>query len=118
MQENISLKTLASGAVEERFNDALVEVLKNIVDPNTEFKTKRKIVLTVTFSPVESRDFAAINCDAKMTLAPQKTVTTGLFIGIDQKGVAVAAEMLKQAPGQLFVDEKNKVVDLKKSNTK
>lgn len=103
--EEIQISTLAGGAVEERFNDALQEVLENIQDPNTDAKKKRKITLTVTFEPKESRDFTGVDFQVKTTLQPAVPVQTGLIIGIDGKGHAVAAEYSRQIPGQTFVDE-------------
>lgn len=105
MSEKITLGTLAGGAVEERFTDELQNVLKNIMDPNTDWKSKRKINLAITFEPTEDRDFSRVTFNVKSVLSPQKTVTTALYIGKDGKGRAVAEEMMKQSPGQLFVDE-------------
>ena len=42
MEKMINLETLADGALAEKVNIALKEVLSNIADPNTEWKTKRK----------------------------------------------------------------------------
>lgn len=42
--EKITLNNLANGALEERFNDVLANVLENIVGPNTDHKKARKIV--------------------------------------------------------------------------
>jgi len=115
MDEKITLETLAGGAVEERFNDALQEVLANIIDPNTDYKAKRKIQMTVTFNPREKRDFSVIDCGVKVTLAPQKSVETAIYIGRNGKGQAVAAEMAKQAAGQIYIDDKSgEVIDLQK----
>lgn len=115
MSEKVSIATLASGAVEERFEDELQNILKNIMDPNTEWKPKRKINLTVVFEPTEDRDFSRVTFNVKSVLAPQKAVATALYIGKDGKGRAVAAEMLKQVPGQVFIDDKTgEVVELQR----
>lgn len=109
----VSLETLAGGAVEERFTDELQNVLKNILDPNTEWKTKRKINLSITFEPSEERTFSRVTFDVKSTLTPQKTVATALYIGKDGRGRAIAEEMMKQNPGQMFVDqETGEIVNL------
>lgn len=113
-EERISISTLAGGAVQERFEEELQKVLQNIMDPNTDWKKRRKIQLNVEFDPNEEREFSTINCNVKSTLAPQKTVSSGLFIGKDGKGRAVAAEVVKQTPGQIFVEPSTgEIVDLK-----
>lgn len=72
----VGIETLAAGAVPERFNDALAEVLANIDDPNTEPKAKRKIRLDIVFSPSEGRDSAAIDVRVQTTLATVRPVGT------------------------------------------
>lgn len=108
----VSISTLAAGAVEERFNDGLQEVLTNIIDPNTDWKKKRKIVMTITLLPNEERNLSFVDCDVKITTAPQKTVRTALYIDEDGRGKAVAAEMVKQAPGQTYIGDHGEIIDL------
>lgn len=43
--EKLSLETLMQGAVQEKFENELKRVLENIMDPNTDFKKKRKLFL-------------------------------------------------------------------------
>ncbi|WP_314881384.1 hypothetical protein [Filifactor alocis] len=40
--EKLSLETLMQGAVQEKFENELKRVLENIMDPNTDFKKKKK----------------------------------------------------------------------------
>ncbi|WP_257279280.1 hypothetical protein [Clostridium botulinum] len=40
MEKMINLETFADGALAEKINMALKEVLENIADPNTDYKTK------------------------------------------------------------------------------
>lgn len=116
MAGQISLSTVANGAIEERINIALQEIVNNIVDPNTDYKKKRKLSITMTFTPREDRDFTSVAFDVKPTLAPQKTVETGLLIDFDGNGEAVAAEYRKQAPGQTYIDDNSNIRNL--SNAK
>lgn len=103
MQE-VRLDTLLGGAIEERFDDALQEVLQNIMDPNTDHKTQRKITLEIKFKANEDRDETEIDFQVKNKLAPPKPLGSRLLIG-KEKGKAVAVEYSKQIPGQLNVDE-------------
>jgi len=53
--ETVSLDNLGGGAAVEKFNDELVEVLRNIQDPNTSPTAMREIKLTVSLKPAEDR---------------------------------------------------------------
>lgn len=115
-EQKVTIGTLAGGAVQERFEIELQKVLQNIMDPNTDWKKKRTITLSVTFDPTEERSFSTINCAVKSTLAPQKLVSSGLFIGKDGKGRALAAEVVKQTPGQIFIEPNTgEIIDLKRN---
>ncbi|MDB2123699.1 hypothetical protein [Clostridium paraputrificum] len=50
MENMINLESFADGALAEKVNIALKEVLANITDPNTEYKTKRKLTIDMTFT--------------------------------------------------------------------
>lgn len=113
--DQVSISTLANGAVEERFNRALANVLENIQDPNTDYNKKRAITVKVTFVPNEQRDLAQVDFEVKETLVSAKTVKTALMIGTDGTGQPVAAEYVKQIPGQIFVNEETgEIVDFQK----
>lgn len=117
---DLNFDTLANGALKERFNDAMSEVLSNIVDPNTEAKKVRKITLTLSFHPNEKRDFSNISFTVKPTLVPPVAVDTKIFIDRDLKGKVIAAEVHKILPGQMVIEdaapEENKVIPMQKTN--
>lgn len=96
---NINLDNLAEGAVREKFNNALKEVTKNILDPNTKASSKRTITLKLTFEPGEDREIADVTVDYSTKLAPVKGVSTRFVIGTDGSDV-IASEYKKQVPGQ------------------
>lgn len=96
---NINLDKLAEGAVGEKFNNALKEVTKNILDPNTKATAKRTITLKLTFEPGEDREIADVTVDYSTKLAPVKGVATRFVIGTDGSDV-IASEYKKQIPGQ------------------
>jgi hypothetical protein len=96
----INLEQFADGALSEKMNMALREVLANIADPNTEWKTARKLTLDMTFRSGEDRELAEVSIVAKPKLAPAKPLTTKIVIGIDGKGGILASEYKKQVPGQ------------------
>lgn len=107
MEKMINLETIADGALAEKVNIALGEVLANIADPNTEWKTKRKLTIDITFVAQEDRELALLDIQTKTKLAPAKSVGTKILIGTDGKGGIIASEFGKQVPGQsvMRVDE-------------
>ena len=83
---NLSLETLAAGAAQELFEDALKEVVANIHDINCDGKAQRKLTLEFTFKPNErDRSNCVIGIKAKPTLAPRSEFITDLRLGIDEK---------------------------------
>lgn len=107
MENMINLEEFADGALAEKMNGALKEVLENIADPNTDFKLKRKLNLEMTFVSGEDRELAEVSVVAKTKLAPNKPIATKIVIGTDGKGGILASEYKKQVPGQsvMRVDE-------------
>ena len=107
MKNMINLEEFADGALAEKVNMALREVLANITDPNTDWKIKRKLTLDISFSAGEDRELAMLDIVAKTKLAPAKPLSSKIVIGTDGKGGILASEYKKQVPGQsvMRVDE-------------
>ena len=99
----MSLDDIMDGAITERFNHVLRQVLDNIADPNTAPEKIRKITLTLAIKPNEERDIATITAEAKPTLVPRKSVGTVVSL-FEQDGVTLAAELTKQLPGQMDIE--------------
>ncbi len=100
----INFSTLANGAVEERFQQELKNVFANILDPNTESKTKRTLTLTLTISPSEARNINGVDFSVKSKLASVKSVSSAFLIDEDGEGKIVSSELLKQVPGQTTIE--------------
>ncbi|WP_315080809.1 replication terminator protein [uncultured Clostridium sp.] len=107
MENMINLETFAEGALAEKVNMALKEVLGNITDPNTDWKIKRKLTVDMTLTTGEDRELTEVNIIAKTKLAPSKALSAKIVIGTDGKGGVLASEYKKQIPGQstMRVDE-------------
>lgn len=119
----IDFSTLAKGALDEKLNAALKDVIENLLDPNTDHKTKRKIVVDMKFTTDDTRELAGIEVSTKVSLAPSMPVATKMLIGRDfNTGQIVAKECDNQILGQVEatdVIEKtdaNKIVDLRANN--
>lgn len=106
----INLNTVANGALLEKANQAMKQIIENIIDPNTDATKTRKLTMTVTLKPNENRDLAPATIDVKASLAPAKGVNTNFILGEDSAG-ATGAEMKSGIPGQMFIDQEGDIAD-------
>lgn len=96
----MTLTTICGGAVEEKFQSALSDVTRNILDPNTDPKKKRTITIRLTLS-LSKTDVGAIDVKADVTkkLEPHKAAKTSLLIDMEPGGDYV--RLIEHAPGQI-----------------
>lgn len=102
---NLNLSKLASGGVQEIFDMEIEKLLDNIQDPNTEADKPRKLTLTLTLVPDESRELIKLDSQIKLALAPTKSVTTNLISGTNINGEVEAQELKSGMPGQMYMDD-------------
>lgn len=114
MPEKINVLELAQGAIAEQINNELGKVLANLMDPNTDTKTKRKLTVTLEFKPDENRESVDCAAQAKATLAPVKAIQTRLILDTDHMGRPVAAE-LNRDKGSALAGEVEKELKLVRS---
>lgn len=101
---NFDLSSIAKGGLQEKVDRALAKVTKNILDPNTETKKKRKVTINITLAPDDNRYTVDVDTDVKVTLAPDVGVSTILLVDEDN-GVPVANELKSGAVGQTYIDD-------------
>lgn len=124
MGKMINLEKFAGGALSEKFNVAFQDVIKNIADPNTSHKAKRKLVVELIFEPTEDRELSMVGIHTKTTLAQPKGVGTRIMIDSDGEGGIIASEYNNQIKGQQYmvVDQETGEIldknDLEKSGIK
>lgn len=106
-KNEVLLSELNEGALQERFNFELAQVVKNILDPNTDPEKKRKITIDVTVLSDEYREDLVFDVQVKSKLAPRDNVTSRVLIGKDAKGEVIANELKSGQRGQMFFDEKD-----------
>mgnify|MGYP006916218943 CR=1 FL=1 len=105
----VNLEEFAGGALQEKFDDAMEKVLTNLMDPNTPWKSKRKISVEITFTQNEDRDDTVVNVSVVPKLAPVKPIETMMAIGKDlATGKVFAEEYGKQIRGQMTLDDYEK----------
>lgn len=85
MAKKLSLDQFAGGALAEKVNQSFSQVMKNMQDPNTSFKDKRKITIELTFDQTEERDKCNCVVSVKTKLATVLPTQTQFFTGKDLK---------------------------------
>lgn len=101
--EEITLYNLVGGALDAQFLEALENVARNIDDPNTEPTAKRKLVVTLTFTPSEQRTSAQLHCEVVTKLPGRVPLQSTAFFGYDKvTGRYVAREF---NPRQMTLSE-------------
>lgn len=105
MEQRIQrLDDLMNGAMTERFNRELSQVMRNIQDPNTDARAKRKITITLEFAPNERRDMATLKMDISSRIAPSAAISQAVFLHVDDTGEVSATEVVSELPGQQSMD--------------
>ncbi|KZL88761.1 replication terminator protein [Clostridium magnum] len=94
-EKMLNLETLAGGGFAERVNQAIKEVMENISDPNTPWKTKRKVTIDMVFESKEDRDITNIDIVTKVKLAPKESIHTKILIDRNLDGEIIGAEFKK-----------------------
>lgn len=103
---SMELANIGLGAVAEKFQDELQKVIANILDPNTEAKTRRKITLVFDFEPnPENRDMCGFSVSAESKLAKTKAYENVVRVGMDIEGNTDATELMTQQQQSLFDNE-------------
>ncbi|MGI1768432.1 hypothetical protein [Streptococcus uberis] len=104
----LDLSAIGEGGLQEKVDKELEKVFDNILDPNTDTKTARKLTITLTMKPDDTRQTVATGMEVKSTLAPQTGVATTVLVG-QKDGKVYANELKSSIPGQMYFDEKGEV---------
>lgn len=130
--DDINLKDLVGGALQEKFSNSFERVLENMQDVNTPYKPKREINIKISFTQNESRDDVMATVKVSEKLAPQGEMITHFTVGKDYRtGEIFAQEYGNQLKGQTVMNlsgvdpetgeiigelpEEENVVDLRKA---
>lgn len=116
---HFNLETFAGGELSRQINRDIEAVMRNVVDPNTDVKAKRKITVTIEFKPNEQRNFITTNVNSKPALGVQQDLTSGAIdvaeIGskMPEAAVKVEGKTVDTETGEIM-EKGSKVVDLRK----
>ena len=112
--QNIELKELVGGALQEQFGKSFEKVIENLQNPNTPYKANREIIIKLKFTQNEKRDDVKCGILVSEKLAAQAPLETSFAIGTDLKtGELYAEEYGKQVKGQTTFDDMKVEVDPK-----
>lgn len=107
MQKNINFKLseLSNGAVQEKIDKEMRVVLQNVLDPNTDFKKARKVIVEITLNANEARNSINTDVIVKSKLVALNSVSTTVLVDRDvNTGQIMAAELQSGIPGQTYLD--------------
>lgn len=100
-----SIMEMGGGSFLERIDYEMARVMNNILDANTKATAKRKVTVTLTFTPDDDRSIIGVDVVVKSALAPTNPAVTSLYLmGEDGTGEVQAVEMVPQIPGQTSLD--------------
>ena len=108
---HFNLETFAGGELSRQINRDIEAVMRNVVDPNTDVKAKRKITVTIEFKPNEQRNFITTNVNSKPTLAPTLGAVTALGVQQDLTSGAIDVAEIGSKMPEATVKVEGKIVD-------
>lgn len=103
----LSLDEFAGGALLEKFNIAMDDVLENLSDLNTNPANQRKLTIELNFTTNDSRQTTDVEILTKTKLTHKNGVTTSMLMDRDKNGKLVAGEIGKQVQGQRYMTEED-----------
>lgn len=103
---DFNIAELQEGAIQEKIEKEVERIMSNILDLDTDATKKRKLTITIDFTPDENRQVLSLDAQVKSTVAPQVSVGTTMLAGRNMDtGFIEARELGSGTPGQTFIDD-------------
>lgn len=101
---DFNIAELQEGAIQEKIEKEVELIMSNILDLDTDATKKRKLTITIDFTPDENRQVISLDAQVKSTLAPQVSVATTMLAGRNMDtGFIEAKELNSGTPGQTYI---------------
>lgn len=107
----ISIDSLAGGALAEKLNIELRKLAENVMDPNTKATAVRTVTATITIKPDEQRQVGSSEIVVKSSLVPAKGIPSTFVFDFDSEGKAVIKELQSRDRNQLIMNNDGHVAD-------
>jgi hypothetical protein len=120
MDKKLNIANIAKGSLLERADIEIENVLRNILDKNTDWKKARKVTLELEFKATnDHREDVFVSLKAKSSISPYNPVMTQIYVGKDDDGQVTASEYTKnkEFPGQQPIVDKETGEILNEVNT-
>lgn len=101
---DLNLSTLDNGSIQEKFEYEMEQVMKNIMDLNTEVSKKRQVTLTIDIETDDKREMLFLSASSKSKLAPRISTSTKILFGRGDDGYLEARELKSGVQGQTYFD--------------
>lgn len=103
----INIDEIAGGGFQEQFQKSFEKIIENLKDPNTSFRDKRKMVITLTFAQDENREDVMCGIAFNEKLAPRNIIKTQYSIGEDLTNGRLDVREYGPGtiPGQIKIDD-------------
>lgn len=103
---DFNIAELQEGAIQEKIEKEVELIMSNILDLDTDATKKRKLTITIDFTPDENRQVISLDAQVKSALVPQVSVATTMLAGRNMDtGFIEAQELKSHTPGQTFIDD-------------
>lgn len=108
-EEKVSLANIGKGAVIDKFDQAFVDILKDISDTDKTEKA-RTITIKAKIIPNEARSLIGIEVGCEVLIPAKKPFVTAALIGTDEHGKMYAQEIARHHQQSLPMGAK--IVDI------
>lgn len=95
-KQSLRIEELDDGGAIQAINEALQDLLGNVLDNKTEPKKQRKITLEVAVKPNDERNVLDITYQVKQSFAPPKASEAQVLLDKTRDGKPVVTEVRRQ----------------------